>query len=80
MAPDLRASLIPLDKKAFTSIVRDGMRNDKGMPSFPEISDENLESLIHFIRIRAKETLPQYELLTNKGPVLNNSSDVKLSH
>ncbi|MEE9438627.1 MAG: PQQ-dependent dehydrogenase, methanol/ethanol family [Saprospiraceae bacterium] len=61
MAPDLRASPMALDKKAFTAVVRDGMKNNMGMPSFPDITDEELEALMHFIRKRAKETLPIWE-------------------
>jgi quinohemoprotein ethanol dehydrogenase len=61
MAPDLRASLIPLSKEAFTSVVRDGLKTEMGMPSFPYITDDELESLRHFIRKMANETLPVYE-------------------
>jgi hypothetical protein len=32
-----------------------------GMPSFPDITDDELESLRHFIRKTANETLPIYE-------------------
>ena len=35
------------------------------MPAFPDITDEELEALQHFIRKRAKETLPVYEALIN---------------
>ena len=56
MAPDLRASEISLDKAAFEMVVRDGAFNFNGMPSFPDITDEQLEGLMHYIRQRAKET------------------------
>ena len=56
MAPDLRASALSLEKDAFEMVVRDGAFNFNGMPSFPDISDEQLEGLMHYIRQRAKET------------------------
>lgn len=81
MAPDLRASLIPLDKKTFTSIVRDGLRNDKGMPSFPDISDEQLETLMHFIRFRAVQTSEEYQTSTNAETASEKKeSTTKLGH
>jgi quinohemoprotein ethanol dehydrogenase len=63
MAPDLRASPIPLSKETFAAVVRDGIKTEMGMPSFPEITDEQLESLRHFIREQAQATLPAYEQL-----------------
>ncbi|PHN02526.1 PQQ-dependent dehydrogenase, methanol/ethanol family [Flavilitoribacter nigricans] len=63
MAPDLRASSVPLNQETFASVVRDGSLNLNGMPAFPEITDEQLEALRHFIRHRAKQTLPEYEEL-----------------
>ena len=69
MAPDLRASAMPLDKAAFTSVVREGAKINMGMPSSPDITDEQLEGLRHFIRKRAKETLPDYEALVNNKQV-----------
>jgi len=56
MAPDLRASIIPLNEEAFISVVRNGERNSRGMPSFPDLTDEQLLSLRHYIRQRAVET------------------------
>ena len=51
--PDLRASAIPLDKKAFESVVRDGTLLVNGMPRFHTLSDEDLENLRHYIRQQA---------------------------
>lgn len=66
MAPDLRASQVSLNPEAFASIVRNGSLNQNGMPSFPDITDEQLEALRHFIRKRALETYPEYlELISN---------------
>ena len=61
MAPDMRASPIAMNKEAFTSVVRDGLKNTMGMPSFPDMTDEQIENLMHFIRKRAIETMPDYE-------------------
>jgi quinohemoprotein ethanol dehydrogenase len=63
MAPDLRASPIPLGKAVFAEVVRDGSKKDRGMPAFPAMTDEELEALRHFIRLRARQTLPEYEAL-----------------
>ena len=53
-APDLRASSNPLSSGAFTAIVRDGGLVTRGMPSFEELSDDELEALRHYIRQRAR--------------------------
>lgn len=52
--PDLRASPVPLSKVAFEAVVRDGRLLERGMPAFEELSDEDLESLRHFLRERAR--------------------------
>jgi quinohemoprotein ethanol dehydrogenase len=67
MAPDLRASQIVLNKESFSSVVRDGALTQNGMPSFPDISDEQLEALRHFIRKRARDTHSEYEEIINKA-------------
>jgi len=56
MAPDLRASAIVMNKSALTSIVRDGVLTGRAMPGYPDITDEELEDLQHYIRQRARET------------------------
>ncbi len=53
MAPDLRASTVPLDAAKFTTIVKGGVEL-RGMPKFEELSAGDLESLRHFIRARAR--------------------------
>ena len=53
MAPDLRASAVPLSPEAFTSVVRDGVRTARMMPGNPLLSDSHLEDLMHFIRQQA---------------------------
>jgi quinohemoprotein ethanol dehydrogenase len=57
LAPDLRASPIPLSRAAFTEIVRGGSLESRGMPKFPELSDEDLEGLRHYIRSWARRAL-----------------------
>ena len=57
MAPDLRASAIPLAKEGFAAVVRDGALVARGMPGTPGITDAQLEALQHYIRQRARETL-----------------------
>jgi quinohemoprotein ethanol dehydrogenase len=54
MAPDLRASPIPPNKEMFTQVVRAGAKVNMGMPSFPELSDEELLALMHYIRRQAR--------------------------
>jgi len=55
MAPDLRASAIPLSEMeaAFRSVVRDGERLARAMPGFPDITDAQLTAIRHYIRREA---------------------------
>ena len=52
-APDLRASVLASDRDAFTAVVRDGQLAQRGMPAFSELNNEQLESLMHFVRKKA---------------------------
>lgn len=54
-APDLRASSMVLSPQAFKSVVVDGELRAKGMPDFAELTDQQLETLRHFIRRQASE-------------------------
>jgi len=56
-APDLRESplLLSGNEKLFESVVRGGALLDNGMPKFPDLTDEELESIRHFIRRQAHE-------------------------
>jgi len=58
-APDLRKSSVPLDADAFASVVRDGALMPRGMPSFGQFTPQELEGLRHYIRQRARETMPK---------------------
>jgi quinohemoprotein ethanol dehydrogenase len=55
-APDLRTAGTPLDPESFASVVRAGMLMERGMPSFAEFTDQELEGLRYYIRQRARET------------------------
>lgn len=57
IAPDLRASPVPLSTEAFGHIVRDGSLVARGMPAYPELTDEQLVGLQHFLRFKARESL-----------------------
>jgi len=50
MAPDLRASAVPLDFNAFAEVVREGSRTGRAMPPFAALDDQALEALRHYIR------------------------------
>ncbi len=56
-APDLRESpaLLKGSEDTFRSIVKDGALLENGMPAFPTLTDEELESLQHFIRKQARD-------------------------
>ena len=60
-APDLRASPLALDPAAFASVVQGGALESKGMPRFSEINDGDLNALSHYLRARARESLPAAE-------------------
>lgn len=59
IAPDLRASGIPLSREAFENVVRNGALSDNGMPIYKDLNDEQLESLRHYIRAQAEAALAQ---------------------
>jgi quinohemoprotein ethanol dehydrogenase len=50
MAPDLRASGVPLEFTAFAEVVRGGSRVNRGMPPFAALEDDELEAMRHYIR------------------------------
>jgi quinohemoprotein ethanol dehydrogenase len=52
--PDLRESAIALDRAMFGKFVRDGGALNKGMPSFPNFSDEQLGQLYSYVRAMAR--------------------------
>ena len=46
----------------------------------PDISDQELEALQHFIRLRAKETLPVYDKLTSEAAVEKETTNEEMGH
>ena len=61
MAPDLRASPILASTEAFADIVRDGSRQENGMPVFEHLNDEQLLMIRHYLRREANRALQQSE-------------------
>ncbi len=57
VAPDLRESRIPLSFAAFRTVVHDGALRPLGMPSFEDLSDDQLRQIAAFVRSRAREAL-----------------------
>lgn len=58
-APDLRKSQIAMDADAFNSVVRGGALMTRGMGKFDHLTDEEVEGLRHYIRQRARDTMPK---------------------
>ena len=58
MAPDLRESMVPLNAAAFRAVVRDGQRTARAMPGYPNLDDQQLLALRHYIRRQAHATAP----------------------
>lgn len=56
-APDLRASSMVLSAEAFDDVVRGGTRRALGMPSFGNLSDNQVSELRHYIREQAELAL-----------------------
>ena len=56
-APDLRTSAIPLDAATFDGVVRGGALMARGMGRFANLSDAEIEGLLHYIRSRARDTM-----------------------
>ncbi len=54
-APDLRASLVVLSEIGFATVVRDGSRLARGMPAYPEFTDDELLAMRHYIRYVAEQ-------------------------
>ncbi len=55
MAPDLRASGVPVDFGAFAAVVRGGTRVGRGMPAFAHLADAQLNAVRHYIRATAHD-------------------------
>ncbi|NKB33975.1 MAG: PQQ-dependent dehydrogenase, methanol/ethanol family [Pseudomonadales bacterium] len=57
IAPDLRASGVPLSREAFENVVRNGALSANGMPIYRDLTDQQLEGLRHYIRSQAETAL-----------------------
>jgi quinohemoprotein ethanol dehydrogenase len=56
-APDLRKSQVALSADGIATVARDGALVPAGMPQFEELSQQELDGLEHFIRMRARESI-----------------------
>lgn len=54
-APDLRYSPMILSAEGFRAVVAEGALAAKGMPASPHLSNEVLEDIRHYLRLRAKQ-------------------------
>jgi len=54
-APSLLESGVPMDLASFKAVVQQGLLLDRGMPRFSELNDDEMESLQHYVRARARE-------------------------
>lgn len=71
-APDLRYSPIILNAEAFRAVVVDGALKGRGMPPAPQLSDEELENMRHYLRMRAVEApMEAAALEAGKRPMVN---------
>lgn len=53
--PDLRRSSITFNSTIFEQVVRSGLFQTSGMPGFPELSEDAVEDIRHYVRARADE-------------------------
>lgn len=56
-APDLRESGVALTEDGLWTVVHEGALVERGMPSFPHMSREEVRAIYMFIRARAREAL-----------------------
>lgn len=54
-APDLRYSPMILSAEGFKAVVKDGALKPNGMPASPHLSDEVVEQIRHYLRMRAMQ-------------------------
>ncbi len=62
-APDLRFSPMIHSAEAFNSVVKDGALKLRGMPASPQLSDEVLDDMRHYLRLRAMQAPAELEAL-----------------
>lgn len=57
LAPDLRASPAVLSAEAFSEVLHGGTRRARGMPSFANLTDDQLLAVRHYVREQAERAL-----------------------
>ncbi len=67
-APDLRFSPMILSADAFKAVVKDGLLKPRGMPPSPHLSDETLEQMRHYLRMRAMQAPAELAALQQQQP------------
>lgn len=65
-APDLRYSPVITDPATFRTIVKEGGLKMNGMPPFPQITDQELETIRFFLRTRAQQAPAEARALQDK--------------
>jgi quinohemoprotein ethanol dehydrogenase len=58
-APDLRGSAIASNQQALMQVLLKGTLQQRGMPIFDELSEQQVEQIYHYIRLRAQGALKE---------------------
>ncbi|MDE8654571.1 PQQ-dependent dehydrogenase, methanol/ethanol family [Novosphingobium album (ex Liu et al. 2023)] len=66
-APDLRYSPIITDAATFRQIVKEGGLKMNGMPPFPQLTDQELETIRFYLRARARAAPAERQALLDKA-------------
>ena len=66
-APDLRYSPVITDAAMFRQVVKGGALKLNGMPPFPQITDQELESIRFFLRARAQTAVAERNAAIEKA-------------
>jgi quinohemoprotein ethanol dehydrogenase len=59
VAPDLRASQIVRTRRAFSSVLKEGLLVTGGMPKFDDLTDDQIDAIQHYLLSRAVESRSQ---------------------
>jgi quinohemoprotein ethanol dehydrogenase len=73
-APDLRYSPTITDAATFKTIVKDGGLKLNGMPPFPTVTDEELDTIRFYLRARAKAAPAEHQALLDKTMAARTSN------
>ncbi|MFM6932269.1 MAG: PQQ-dependent dehydrogenase, methanol/ethanol family [Novosphingobium sp.] len=66
-APDLRYSPVITDAATFKAVVKGGALKLNGMPPFPQVSDQDLETIRYFLRTRAQQVPAERKALADRA-------------